>query len=108
VRSARQITNKIIIGWLSHCLARHTNADLGFHKRELYQEMAGGQEPGTERLRTIAANYGLPMAAWIPPGEIALIDDPLPVSELRYTAMIRDATLPLVLRFAEKLATGDR
>jgi hypothetical protein len=108
VRSARQLTNKIVIGWLSHCVARRVNADLAFHWRELYQEMASGQEPGTERLRTIAANYGLPMAAWIPLGEIALIDDPLPVSELRYAAMIRDATLPLVLRFAEKLAEGDR
>jgi hypothetical protein len=108
VRSARQLANKIVIGWLAHCVARRSNADLAFHWRELYQELAGGREPGAERLRTIAANYGLPMTAWVPPGDIALIEDPLPppAGELRYGAMIRDATLPLVLRFAEKLAAG--
>jgi hypothetical protein len=35
-----------------------------------------------------------------------LIDDPLPPCETRYAALIRDETLPLVLRFAEKLAGG--
>jgi Glycosyl transferase family 2 len=104
VRSARQLTNKIVIGWLSHCVARRSNADLAFHWRELYQELADGHTPGVERLRAIAANYGLPMAAWLPAADIALIDDPLPVGELRYGEMIRDATLPLVLGFAEKLA----
>ncbi len=44
------------------------------------------------------------MAVWLPPADIALVDDPLPDCEMRYAAMIRDATLPLVLRFAEKLA----
>jgi hypothetical protein len=105
VRSARQLTNKIVIGWLSHCVARRSNADLAFHWRELYQELADGHTPGVERLRAIAANYGLPMAAWLAPADIALVDDPLPVGDLRYGEMIRDATLPLVLRFAEKLAT---
>jgi hypothetical protein len=104
VRSARQLTNKIVIGWLAHCVARRSNADLAFHWRELYQELADGHAPSVERLRAIAANYGLPMTAWLPPGEIALVDDPLPACEIRYGAMIRDATLPLVLRFAEKLA----
>src|SRR6266567_760374 len=28
VRSARQLTNKIVIGWLAHCAARRSNADL--------------------------------------------------------------------------------
>jgi hypothetical protein len=105
VRSARQLTNKIVIGWLAHCAARRSNADLAFHWRELYRELADGQTPSVERLRAIAANYGLPMTAWLPPEDIALVEDPLPVAELRYGAMIRDATLPLVLRFAEKLAT---
>ena len=104
VRSARQLTNKIVVGWLAHCIARRSNADLAFHWRELYQELAHGQAPDVERLRAIAANYGLPMTAWLPPGDIRLIDDPLPACEIRYGAMIRDATLPLVLRFAEKLA----
>jgi len=104
VRSARQLTNKIVIGWLAHCVARRNNADLAFHWRELYHELADGKTPSVERLRTIAANYGLPMAAWRPAEDIALVEDPLPVGEVRYGAMIRDATLPLVLRFAEKLA----
>ena len=104
VRSARQLTNKIVVGWLAHCIARRSNVDLAFHWRELYQELADGQAPDVKRLRAIAANYGLPMAAWLPPRDIRLIDDPLPACELRYGAMIRDATLPLVLRFAEKLA----
>jgi hypothetical protein len=45
------------------------------------------------------------MNAWLPPEQIALVEDPLPVGEVRYGTMIRDATLPLVLRFAKKLAT---
>jgi hypothetical protein len=45
------------------------------------------------------------MTAWLPPEDIALVEDPLPVVEVRYGAMIRDATLPFALRFAEKLAT---
>jgi hypothetical protein len=105
VRSARQLTNKIVIGWLAHCAARRSNADLAFHWRELYPEVADGQTPSVERLRAIAANYGLPMTAWLPPEDIALVEDPLPVAEVRYGAMISDATLPLVLRFAENLAT---
>ena len=105
VRSARQLTNKILIGWLAHCAARRSNADLAFHWRELYRELSDGQTPSVERLRTVTANYGLPMAAWRPAEDIALVEDPLPVGEVRYGAMIRDATLPLVLRFAENLAT---
>jgi hypothetical protein len=105
VRSARQLTNKIVIGWLAHCAARRSNADLAFHWRELYPEVSDGQTPSAERLRAVAANYGLPMNAWLPPEQIALVEDPLPVGEVRYGTMIRDATLPLVLRFAEKLAT---
>jgi hypothetical protein len=105
VRSARQLTNKIVVGWLAHCAARRSNADLAFHWRELYPEVADGQAPSAERLRAIAGNYGLPMTAWLRPEDIALVEDPLPVGEVRYGAMIRDATLPLVLRFAEKLAT---
>ncbi len=105
VRNARQLTNKIIIGWLAHCVARRSNADLAFHWRELYQELADGAAPSVERLRAIAANYGLPMASWLAPSEIALIDDPLSPCGIRYAAMIRDETLPLVLRFAERLAT---
>ena len=105
VRSARQLTNKIVIGWLAHCAARRSNADLAFHWRELYQELADGQPPSVERLRAIAANYGLPMTAWLPPAHIALVEDPLSVCEVRYGAMIRDDTLPLVLRFAENLAS---
>src|SRR6202163_4635131 len=104
VSSARQLTNKIVIGWLAHCAARRSNADLAFHWRELYPDVADGQTPSAERLRAIAANYGLPMTAWLPPQDIALVEDPLPVAEVRYGAMIRVATLPLVLRFAENLA----
>ena len=55
-------------------------------------------------MRAVATNYGLPMAAWRPAEDIALVEDPLPAGEVRYGAMIRDDTLPLVLRFAEKLA----
>jgi hypothetical protein len=89
---------------LLDCAARRSNADLAFHWRELYRELADGQTLSVERLRAVAANYGLPMTAWLPPEQIALVEDPLPVGEVRYGAMIRDATLPLVLRFAERLA----
>ena len=30
---------KIVIGWLAHCVARRSNADLAFHWGELYREL---------------------------------------------------------------------
>src|ERR1700687_5078239 len=72
VRSARQLTNKIVIGWRAHCAARRSNADLAFHWRELYRELADGQTPSVERLRAIAAKFGPPMNAWLSPADIAL------------------------------------
>jgi hypothetical protein len=101
VRSARQLTNKVVIGWLAHCAARRNNADLAFHWRELYRELADGKTPRSSGW--IAADWA-PMAAWRPAEDIALVEDLLSAGELRYDAIIRVSTLPLVLRFAEKLA----
>ena len=104
VRSARQLVNKILIGWLAHCAARRSNPDLAFHWRELYHEISNGHELTPARLAMIAANYGLPMNAWLAAESLALIDDPLPVGEVRYSHLARQETLPLVLKFAERLA----
>ena len=102
VRSARQLTNKIVIGWLAHCVAQRSNADLAFHLARALPRAGGWKDAECRAAATIAANYGLPMAAWRPAETTSvLIEDPLPVGEMRYGAMIRDATLPLVLRFAE-------
>ncbi len=67
VRSARQLTNKIVIGWLSHCVARRSNADLAFHWRELYQELADGhtlsvERPARHRRQLRAADGGVASA----------------------------------------------
>ena len=106
VRSGRQLANKIFIGWLAHCAARRTNRDLAFHWRELYDELSRGNGPTAERLTVIAANYGLPKGAWLPLEQIALVDDPLPGAEVRYSHLAHDETLPLVLDFAARLAAG--
>src|SRR5436309_3030008 len=83
---------------------RRSNPDLAFHWRELYHEISNGHELTPARLAMIAANYGLPMNAWLAAESLALIDDPLPVGEVRYSHLARQETLPLVLKFAERLA----
>lgn len=105
VRSARQLTNKIIVGWLAHCAARRSDPDLAFHWRELYEEITTSPALSTERLRTIAANYGIARSSWLPLSALALIDDPLPPSAAhRYDALVAEDTLRLGVKFAERLA----
>ena len=105
VRSARQLTNKILIGWLAHCAARRSEPDLAFHWRELYEEITVAATLSSERLRTIAANYGIAKNAWLPLSAVALIDDPLPIGAAnRYDALVADDPLRLVVKFAERLA----
>jgi len=105
VRNARQLSNKILIGWLAHCAARRSEPDLAFHWRELYEEITAFATLWTERLRTIAANYGIAKNAWLPLSALPLVDDPLPVTAAnRYDAFVADDPLRLVIKFAERLA----
>jgi len=102
VRSARQLTNKILVGWLAHCAAKRHSPNMASHWRDLYKEMRDADDLTPQRLTMIAANYGLPMDAWRSPESLAFAEDPLPVSEVRYAHLARDATLSLVVRFAER------
>ena len=83
----------------------HSPGDLAFHWRELYEEITTSATIPVERLRTIAANYGIAKSAWLPLSELPLVDDPLPIdAPHRYDALVDDDPLRLVVKFAERLA----
>jgi hypothetical protein len=85
VRSIAQLVRKIEVGWAAHCAAARSDPTLAFHWRELHEEIAMRGPPTPQRLRTIAVNYGLPMARWQPAAAVPMVEDPLPVgSALRY------------------------
>jgi hypothetical protein len=107
VRGREQLTAKIAIGWLANLAAGDSHPDTAYHWRELYAELAAGSTLTPERLRAIAANYGLRQREWRAPDAIEFVDDPfLAPTELRYAHLARRDALALVLRFAEKLAAG--
>ena len=105
VRSAAQLERKISVGWLAHRAARRANPDLAFHWRELHEALARDGPQSLADIRTIAANYGVARAEWLPSDAIALVDDPLPPGiPVRYGSLaFRDADAR-VRAFAERLA----
>ena len=109
VRSAEQLMRKVTIGWLAHRAARRSNADLAFHWRELYEAFDGDRLPSPNEVATIAANYGVARARWLPLRDIAFIDDPLPPGmPSRYRHLIGVDAEARVRAFAERLASADR
>jgi len=105
VRSGEQIERKVTIGWRAHQAARRSNVDLAFHWRELYEAFRRGGPPSSTDLLTIAANYGIARAQWLPLGEIALVEDPLPSGiPARYDHLIFADSDARVRAFAERLA----
>lgn len=105
VRSRSQLESKIIIGYLAY-EARPTLAkSVGFHWRDLYEDLRAGQTFTRDRLLEIACNYGLPRDEWSPVSAIELTEDPVPLAfELRYPPAVPIDTLHRVMRFAETLA----
>ena len=105
VRSAEQITHKVTVGWLAHRAARRRDADLAFHWRELFEMFERAGLPSSSGLQTIAANYGITRAHWLPMSDIALVEDPLPAGvPSRYDRLKFTDAGPRVRAFAARLA----
>ena len=105
VRSAEQIARKVTVGWLAHRAARRRDADLAFHWRELFEMFERAGLPSSSGLQTIAANYGITRAHWLPMSDIALVEDPLPAGvPSRYDRLKFTDAGPRVRAFAARLA----
>jgi hypothetical protein len=109
VRSRDQFVGKIIVGYLAYLLPRPTDRRLARHWRELYDELRAGADPGEERLREIASNYGLPPKLWQPAAAVELIEDPVPLgAEQRYRVDAVCDPLRLLMRFTEALIAAEQ
>ena len=104
VRSAAQLTAKVIAGYLADLAAQAPGREFAFHWRELYREIADGVVLTAERLREIACNYTIPRAKWRSPSQLELVEDPVPLDfDLRYPPRGGPDTVRRVMRFAEAL-----
>jgi hypothetical protein len=102
VRSRSQLESKVILGHLAYRLRGAD--DIGFHWRDLYEELRAGGALTDDRLREIACNYSVERSEWLPPERVELVDDPVPLaSELRYRPAMTLDTLRRLMRFAETL-----
>jgi len=109
VRSRAQLEAKIIVGHLANLASRPVERRLGRHWRELYEELREGKSFDEQRLRDIAANYGLPMRNWRPAAEIELTEDPVRwVASHRYRSDAVCDPLRLLMRFTEGLVDEER
>jgi len=90
VRSVGQVVRKVKTGWAAHVQANPTDTSLALHWRELFADFEAHGAPDLERCRTIALNYGLPMARWQPASAIPVLSDPVPLAAPnRYDALAR-------------------
>jgi len=90
VRSVAQIMRKVKTGWVAHMKMNPADATLNVHWRELVAEFAAHGRPDVERYRTLALNYGIPMARWQPSTAVRIVSDPVPlVAPNRYNALVR-------------------
>ncbi len=109
VRSRRQLEKKIIIGYLGHVNAQREGTRVGYHWRELYEEIRAGKSFDADRLRMIACNYGLPQDQWQPADAVELVVDPFAITiESRYRTDADVGTLQLLMRFCERLLASSR
>jgi hypothetical protein len=109
VRSARQFTTKIAVGWLATLNAPERKAGEAFHWREAFDYLRSGRPLSPLQLQAFAANYSVPMDRWLPVDSVELVDDPFlaPIS-VRYAHRGVDDPLALVLAYAERLIAGSR
>jgi len=90
VRSVAQIMRKVQTGWAAHLKANPADTTLNAHWRELVTDFAARGRPDVERYRTLALNYGIPMARWQPSTAVRIVSDPVPlVAENRYASLVR-------------------
>lgn len=106
VRSRGQMESKVIIGYLAYSARAERDESIGFHWRDLYEDLRAGRSFTQLRLLEIACNYGLARTDWLPAPDIELTEDPVPLEfELRYPPPSRLDTLRRLMLFAETLAT---
>ena len=104
VRSRSQLESKVIIGYLAYEARSALPNSVGFHWRDLYEDLRAGRSFTPDRLLEIACNYGLPREEWASISSIELTEDPVPLAfELRYPPPFAMDTLHRVMRFAETL-----
>jgi hypothetical protein len=109
VRSRWQLEAKVIIGWLATLAEDPDRLHLAPHWRRLYRRLRDGEIFDEERLREIAANYGIPQKDWRPASALDLVEDPVHVdAEQRYFREEMRNPLPLLLRFTEALVSEER
>jgi hypothetical protein len=77
VRSAEQLTRKILNGWAAHQAAGHTDTTLAAHWRDLHGYLQNRAVILPDELLHLAANYGLPRVSWSPISATGLIHDPV-------------------------------
>jgi len=104
VRSLRQFTTKIALGWLASLKTLdHAKAE-AFHWREAFDYLRSGRPLSTLQLKAFAVNYSVPMDRWLPVDTVELVDDPfLADIRLRHSHRGIDDPLALVLAYAESL-----
>lgn len=104
VRTARQFTAKVSLGWLSNLGVPVREENESLHWREAFEYLQSGRPLTPRQLEAFAVNYGVPMAQWLPADAQGLVDDPfLREFELRYPKGATSDPLPLVLRQVERL-----
>ena len=104
VRSVRQFTTKIAVGWLAGLNAPDRKAGEAFHWREAFDYLRSGRPLSPLQLKAFAVNYSVPMDRWLPVDSVELVDDPFltPIS-VRHVHRGIDDPLALVLAYAEGL-----
>jgi glycosyltransferase involved in cell wall biosynthesis len=103
VRSARQVNNKAILGWLAHLATTHPG-DTAHHWRELFEQIKAGAVLDDHHMLEVAVNYGMPRAQWQPVEAVALVEDPLPTGPApRHSGMPMLEALPLLMAYAERM-----
>ena len=104
VRSARQFTTKIALGWLASLKTLdHAKAE-AFHWREAFDYLRSGRPLSPLQLKAFAVNYSVPMDRWLPVDSVELVEDPfLADIRLRHAHRGIDDPLALVLAYAESL-----
>jgi hypothetical protein len=104
VRSARQFTAKVAVGWLASLRTPVREHNESIHIREAYEYVRSGRPLTPRQLESFAMNYSMPMDRWLPTDVIELVDDPfLARIAVAYQREAGFDPLALVLQTAEQL-----
>jgi len=75
VRSAAQIKNKALLGWISRLASSEDTDKANFHLKRIFEDLRSGRDPSAEELRNLAINYGTKEPA--DGGNAELVFDPV-------------------------------